>query len=123
MQIIGSGTNLSALDPFLTDVEAAAPLAPADRQLIAFTDVAGRSVPERQGDAVPIRGSSVTVKNLATSGIGARENQLSFRHPDQPSRAIAGDSRAARSRGVSPLRGEPGVKHDITWLNSSATKG
>jgi len=113
MQIVGIGPNTNALDPFLTDMEAAAPLAPIDGQVIAFADVVGRSVPELQGDAMPIRSTSVAVKDLAASGIGTRENQLSSRHPDQPSRAIGGDSRAVRSRGVSPHSGEPGVKHDI----------
>jgi len=113
VQIVGIGANTSAFDPFLTDVEAAASLAAADGQLIAFADVAGRSVPELQGNAVPIRGTSVAVKNLAAFGIGARENQLSSRHPDQPSRAIAADPRAVRSRGVTPQRSEPGVKRDI----------
>ena len=68
MQIVGIGANTNARDPFLTDVEATAPLAPADGQLIAFADVAGRSVPELQDNAVPIRSTSVTVKNLAASG-------------------------------------------------------
>jgi hypothetical protein len=113
MQIVGIGANTNGLDPFLPDVEAAAPLAPVDGQLIAFADMASRSVPELQGNAVPIRGTSVAVKNLAAFGIGARENQLSSRHPDQPSRAIAADPKAVRSREVSSQRGEPGVKRNI----------
>jgi len=113
LQIGGIGANTNAFDPFLTDVEAAASLAPVDGQLIAFTDVPGRSVPELQGNAMPIRSTSVGEKNFAAFGIGARENQLSSRHPDQPSRAIAADPRAVRSRGVSPQRREPGVKRDI----------
>ncbi|MFI5454636.1 MAG: hypothetical protein ACHRXM_04220 [Isosphaerales bacterium] len=113
LQIGGIGANTNAFDPFLADVEAAASLAPADGQLIAFADVAGRSVPELQGNAMPIRSTSVGEKNFAAFGIGARENQLSSRHPDQPSGAIAADPRAVRSRGTSPQRGEPGVKRDI----------
>jgi len=84
VKIVGIGANTNALDPFLTDVESAAPLAPVDGQLVAFADVTGRSVPEFQGDAVPIRGMSVAVKNLAASRISTRENQLSSHHPDSP---------------------------------------
>jgi len=105
MQSVEIGASSHALDPFLTDVKAAAPLAPADGQLVAFADVAGRSVPELERDAVLIRGATVVVENLAASRIGARENQLSSRHPDEPSRAIAADPRAVRSCGVSPQRG------------------
>jgi hypothetical protein len=80
----GMRAKRNAPYPFLTDVEAAAPLAAADGQLIAFTDMSGGSVPELQGDAVPIRSSTVVVENLAASEIGAREDQLNFRHAISP---------------------------------------
>ena len=64
------------LDAPLADVEASTSLAAVDRQLIARTSAAGRSIPEFQGDAVPISGSAVAVEDLAASGISARKNQL-----------------------------------------------
>jgi hypothetical protein len=81
---IGIRAKRNAPNPFLTDVEAAASLAAADGQLIAFTDMSGGSVPELQRDAVPIRRSPVVVENLAASQIGAREDQLNFRHAISP---------------------------------------
>jgi hypothetical protein len=80
----GITAKRSTPDPFLTDVEAAASLAAADSQLIAFTDMSGGSVPELEGDTVPIRSSTVVVENLAASEIGAREDQLNFRHLISP---------------------------------------
>jgi len=46
IQILEIGTDANAPDRFLTDVEPTAPTAPVDTQLITFTDVAGRSVPQ-----------------------------------------------------------------------------
>jgi len=74
ISIVENGANTNAIDPFLTDMEAAAPLAPVDSQLIAFADPASCPVPEFQGNAVSIRSASISVENLAALGIGAREN-------------------------------------------------
>jgi hypothetical protein len=81
---IGIGAKRNAPNPFLTDVEPAASLAAADGQLIAFTGMSGGSIPELQRDAVPIRSSTFVVESLAASEIGAREDQLNFRHAISP---------------------------------------
>jgi hypothetical protein len=97
--IAENGTSTNVLDPFLTDMEAAALLAPVDSQNIAFADMTGCLVPEFQGNAVPVRRTPVAVENLAAIGIGTRKNQMPSRHPDQPSRTSALDPGAVRSRG------------------------
>jgi hypothetical protein len=113
VQAVGIGATTKALGPFLSNMETTAPLAAANGQLIAFADAAGRSVPELQSDAVPIRSAAVLVEGLAASGIGPGENQLMPRHPDQSSRPLALAATAARPRGKTSLRGLLSVKHDI----------
>jgi hypothetical protein len=69
-----------AIDPFLADVEAAAPLATEDRQPAVFPGSAGRSVPDFQGDPVLLGRSAVVVENLAAGGIVPSQNQTGHRH-------------------------------------------
>lgn len=59
---------------FLTEMEAAAPPAAVNRQVIALANVAGRSIPEFQGDPVLIRGAAFLKESLATLDIGPRND-------------------------------------------------
>ena len=63
-----------AIDPFLTDVEAAASLAAVDGQVITFADMTSRSVPELQGNTMFVCSSACFKEDLAAFGVGAREN-------------------------------------------------
>jgi hypothetical protein len=85
---LGIRADRELLDASLADVKASAPPAAVDRQLIAWSGIAGRSVPEFQGDAMPISSSAVVVKDLTAFGISTWKNQLISRHPDRRSRSI-----------------------------------
>jgi len=61
-------------------MKAAALLAAIDSKLIAFTDAAGCSIPEIQGDAVPLGRTAVVVEYFAASRIRPWKNQLRFCH-------------------------------------------
>jgi hypothetical protein len=90
-----------AADPFVTDVKAAAALAPVHAQLIAIADAPRRAVPEIQRDPMPNSRSAVAVKDLAAPGIGAGQNELSPYHRRPPSRRIVADELAIRPHGIS----------------------
>jgi hypothetical protein len=85
------GVNSEPRDAPLADVKASAPLAAVDRQLIAFTDTAGRSLPEFQGDAMPVSSAAISIEDLAAFRISTRKNQWISRHPVIPSRSITTD--------------------------------
>jgi hypothetical protein len=80
MRVAVIGANTAFLDPFLTYVEAAAPLAAVDGQVITFADVTGRLVPKFQGNTMFICNTACFIEDLAAFSIGARENQLRSRH-------------------------------------------
>lgn len=77
---MGDGSFAELLDRYLADMETTTSLASIDGKLIAFADTAGRSIPEIQGDAVPVRRTTVIVEDFAASRIRARKNQLCFCH-------------------------------------------
>jgi hypothetical protein len=85
--------NSEPRDALLADVKASAPLAAVDRQLIAFTDTVGRSLPEFQRDAMSVSSAAVCVEDLAAFRISTRKNQLISRHPALPSRSITTEFR------------------------------
>jgi hypothetical protein len=74
------GTNRGFLDPFLSDMEATAPLAAVDGQVITFAGMTSCSVPELQGNTMFVGSTACFKEDLAASGIGARENQSRSRH-------------------------------------------
>jgi hypothetical protein len=80
LQSAGIVAMTKAIDPFLTDVEAAAPFAVENDELTVFPGAAGRSVPDFQGDAVLLGGAVIGMENFAAGGIGASENQLGHLH-------------------------------------------
>jgi hypothetical protein len=74
MRVEKIGANTRFLDPFLSDMEAAAPLAAVDCQVITFADMTSRSVPELQGNTMFVCSSACFKEDLAAFGVGAREN-------------------------------------------------
>jgi hypothetical protein len=68
------GPDTHPCDAFLPDVKPTASTAPVDGQSIAFPNSAGRSVPQFQGNAVPVGSTAVAEENLTASKIGTREN-------------------------------------------------
>jgi len=80
LQSAGIVVMTKAIDPFLTDVEAAAPFAAENGELTVFPGAAGRSVPDFQGNALLLGGAAIVMENFAAGGIGASENQLGHLH-------------------------------------------
>jgi hypothetical protein len=80
MRVAKIGATAGFLDPFLSDMEAAAPLAAVDGQVITFADMASRLVPKLQGNTMFVRGTACFIEDFAAFGIGARENQSGSRH-------------------------------------------
>jgi hypothetical protein len=91
MRVAMIGANTGFLDPFLTYMEAAAPLAAVDGQVITFADMTSRLVPELQGNTMFVCSTACFKEDLAASGIGARENQSRSRHRFWPFRSIVAD--------------------------------
>ena len=107
MRVARIGARLAFLDPFLTDVEAAAPLAAVDGQVITFADMTSRSVPELQGNTMFVCNTACFKEGFAASGIGARENQSRFRHRVSPFRSVKADRPAK-------------ISHDVTTVTDVA---
>jgi hypothetical protein len=80
MRVAKIGANTGLLDPFPTDMEAAAPLAAVDGQVITFAEMTGRLVPKLQGNTMFVRGAPCFIEGLPAAGVGARENQSRSRH-------------------------------------------
>ena len=76
MRVAKIGANTGFLDPFLTDVEAAAPLAAVDGQVITFADMTSRSVPELQGNTMFVCSTACFKEDLAASGVGAQGESI-----------------------------------------------
>jgi hypothetical protein len=92
------GANTAFLNSFLSDMEAAAPLAAVDGQVITFADMTSRPVPELQGNTMLVCSTACFKEDLAASGIGARENQSRSRHRVLPFRSVKADRQTMRSR-------------------------
>jgi hypothetical protein len=103
------GARLAFLDPFLTDVEAAAPLAAVDGQVITFADMTSRSVPELQGNTMFVCNTACFKEGFAAFGIGARENQSRSRHRVSPFRSVKADRQARRSHDVTTVTDVAGL--------------
>jgi hypothetical protein len=88
MRVARIDANTGFLDSFLSDVEAATPLAAVDGQVITFADMTSRSVPELQGNTMFVRSTACFKEDLAASGVGARENQSRSRHRLLPFRSF-----------------------------------
>jgi hypothetical protein len=114
MRVARIGARLASLDPFLTDVEAAAPLAAVDGQVITFADMTSRSVPELQGNTMFVCNTACFKEGFAASGIGARENQSRFRHRVSPFRSVKADRQARRSRDVTTVTDVAGLSNRDT---------
>jgi hypothetical protein len=80
LQSAGIVAIVQAIDPFLTDVETAAPFATENGKPTVFFGAASRSVPDFECDAVLLGVASIVVENFATGGIGPSENQSGHRH-------------------------------------------
>jgi hypothetical protein len=76
----GMGAFVRTIDPFLTDVVAAAPFAVENGEPAVLLGAAGRSVPDFECDTVLLGGASIGVENFTASGIAPSENQLGHRH-------------------------------------------
>lgn len=76
------------IDPFLTQMKAAASFAVNDNESAIFSATASGSVPDFQGDTVLLGGATIAVKNLAAGGIAASKNQGLHCHFNQPSHPI-----------------------------------
>jgi hypothetical protein len=96
------GANTGFLDPFLSYMEAAAPLAAIDCQVITFADMTSRLVPELQGNTMFVCSTTCFIEDLAAFGIGARENQSRSRHQLLPFCTIKADRQAIRPHDVTP---------------------
>jgi hypothetical protein len=72
--------TVQAIDPFLSEMKAAAPFAAENGEPTVFPGAPGRSVPDFQADAVLLGVASSVVENFAAGGVGASENQLGHRH-------------------------------------------
>jgi hypothetical protein len=59
------------IDPFLTDMKAAAPFAVDDNESAILSGGASGSVPDFQSNTVLMSGTTVAVKSLATGSIAA----------------------------------------------------
>jgi hypothetical protein len=103
MRVARIGARLAFLDPFLTDVEAAASLAAVDGQVITFADMTSRSVPELQGNTMFVCNTACFKEGFAASGVGARENQSRSRHRVLPFRSVKADRPAKRSHDVTTV--------------------
>jgi hypothetical protein len=109
MRVARIGARLASLDPFLTDVEAAAPLAAVDGQVITFADMTSRSVPELQGNTMFVCNTACFKEGFAAFGIGARENQSRSRHRVSPFRSVKADRQARRSHDVTTVTDVAGL--------------
>ena len=102
MRVAMIGANTGFLDPFLGYMEAAAPLAAVDCQVITFADMTSRLVPELQGNTMFVRSTTCFIEDLAASGIGAREYQSRSRHRLLPFHSVKADRQAMRPHDVTP---------------------
>jgi hypothetical protein len=109
MRIAKIRTNTGFLDPFLTYVEAAAPLAAVNGQVITFADMTGRLVPELQGNTMFVCNTACFIEGFAASGIGARKNQSRSRHRISPFRSVKADRQARRSHDVTTVTDVAGL--------------
>jgi hypothetical protein len=109
MRVARISARLAFLDPFLTDVEPAAPLAAVDGQVITFADMTSRSVPELQGNTMFVCNTACFKEGFAAFGIGARENQSRSRHRVSPFRSVKADRQARRSHDVTTVTDVSGL--------------
>ena len=100
MRVAMISANTGFLDPFLGYMEAAAPLAAVDGQVITFAEMTGRLVPKLQGNTMFVRSTTCFIEDLAASGIGAREYQS--RHRLLPFHSVKADRQAMRPYDVTP---------------------
>jgi hypothetical protein len=102
LRVAKIGANTGFVDSFLSDMEAAAPLAAIDGQVITFAEMTSRLVPELQGNTMFVRSTACFIEDLTASGVGARENQSRSRHRVLPFRSVKADRQAMRSHDVTP---------------------